>query len=154
MSRRARRGGLLIEVLIGFAIAAGPLLISLGVIQSAVAGARFNSDRATARIALIDVTELLLGASVESLQRLARSDAADWLDTYLQERLSHLPDTAREQYEAELAPFFGRFTFQLDEKLDAHAAGLARVTLSVKIGDQSTVTVVRLFRPADREQPK
>jgi hypothetical protein len=119
-----------------------------------MAGARFNSERATARIALVDVTELLLGASLEALREVSKSSTADWLDTFIQERISHLPDSARPQYEREIAPFLGRFSFKLEEKLDARAIGLARITLSVKVGDQSTVTVVRLFRPEEREQPE
>jgi type II secretory pathway pseudopilin PulG len=149
-----RSGGLLIEVLVALAVAGGPLLIALGVIQSSITGARYNAERATARIALMDVTELLLGASIEGLRALAKSDTSGWLDTFLEERIAHLPDAARAQYEATVSPYMGRFSYTFEEKLDPGAEGLARLTLSVKIGDQSTVTVVRLFRPLEREAPE
>jgi hypothetical protein len=148
-----RRGSLLIEVLVALAIAAGPLLIAVNVIHSSMRGARFNTERTSARLALMDVVALLLGAPVESLRQLGRADSAPWLDTLLQERISHLPDDARQQYDQEVAPFLGRFTCTFEEKIDPRAPGLARLTLSVKIGDQATVSIVRLFRPDDRETP-
>lgn len=148
-----RKGALLVEVLIAVAIAAGSLLLTVNAIQSSVAGARFNADRTSARLALIDVTEILLGTPTDALRQMGRPGSEAWVDTALQERMSHLPAAARDQYQQEVTPFLGRFSFTFEENVDARAPGLARLTLSVRIGEQSTLTVVRLFRPEDREQP-
>lgn len=147
----SRRGALLMEVLVALAIVAGPLLVAVNAIHASVVGARFNAERATARLALMDVLSLLMGAPVEALRQLGKSESAPWLDTLLQDRMSHLPDGAREQYEREVAPFRGRFGCTFEEGIAPRAPGLARLTVSVKVGDQGVVSLVRLFRPEDRE---
>jgi hypothetical protein len=149
-----RHGSLLMEVVVAVALAAGPLLIAVNLIQSNVAAARFNSERATAQLVLIDLTELLLGAPLDALRQMSNPEASGWIDTFLQERISHLPDVARDQYRREVTPFLGKFSFQLAENIDAKAPGIARLTLSVRVADRAILRVVRLFRPEERVPPK
>jgi hypothetical protein len=62
------RGLHLVEVMIAAALVAVPLLISVHLIHMNTLGARFNRDRATARLVLLDLAALLQGENVDDLR--------------------------------------------------------------------------------------
>jgi hypothetical protein len=146
-----RRGFQLAEVLVAVALAAGPALLAVHLIHTNMSGARFNVDQATARQALVDLTELLLGETIESLRETAQPGRQTKLNDVLKNRIQRLPKAAQDQYSAQVKDLLGRFQCQLAEDVGG-VRGLARLTLQVKLG-KSTVKVSRYFRPAARLRP-
>lgn len=150
--RTERRGFQLIEVLVAVAIATGPMLLAVHLVQSNAAGARFNHDRAMARLILVDLSEILIGEPVEKLRTLTRApgDAAQGFS----ERIAQLPDSVREKYRAEVAPYLPRLQCRLEENLDGEAPGLARLIVTMPLSGGAVVQIKRLFRPAARLLPR
>lgn len=147
-----RRGFSLAEVLVAVALAAGPVLLAVHLIHTNVSGARFNVEQATARQALFDLTELLLGETVETLREVSQPTAQSRLDEVFKKRLERLPDRAKKQYASQMKDFLGKFKCALDENVGG-VQGLARLTLTVQMS-RSTVKVTRTFRPDARLQPQ
>lgn len=145
-----RRGFSVAEVLVALALAAGPLLVAINLIHSNVQSARFNKERATARMVLQDLVDLLMGEPVEGLRALAGAGARAELDRAFDERIAALPDEARRQYGEQARKFHGQLQFTFEEALDPEAPGLARMTLELRIDRGTIVRLVRLFRPAAR----
>lgn len=145
-----RRGFSLAEILVALALAAGPLLLALHLIQTNVAGARFNKERATARLLLQDLTDVLLGETVDALRALSGAGKSAELDAALDDRIAAMPADARAQYAEQARGLRGKLTLALEEELDGGAPGLARMTLTAALDRGTTVRLVRLFRPAAR----
>ena len=145
-----RRGGFqLAELLVALGLAAGPMLVALGLIHSNMHGARFNQDRGTARMVLVDMVELLLGETTPMLRELCGVDGEHLLANRLADRIAHMPPAARDAYRAQVAPFSDALRCTLEEDVEGQP-GLARLTLQVTLGGGATVEVRRLFRPASR----
>ena len=151
MKIRRTWGFSLAEVMVAVALAAGPVLLAVHLIHTNVKGARFNVDQATARQALVDLTELLIGETMETLREVTDPAAKSRLDEVFRERLKRLPDRARVQYQSQMKDFLGKFQCSLDENVGG-VTGLARLTLSVKL-TRTTVKVQRYFRPEARLLP-
>lgn len=140
----------MVELLLAVALAAGPLLVAIHLIQSNVQAARFNKERATARLVLQDLVDLLMGEPLETLQGLSGAGKQADLDRTLDERMAALPDEARKQYGEQARTFRGKMVLTLEEDLGPDAPGLARLTLAAGLDRGTTVRLVRLFRPAAR----
>lgn len=146
-----RRGFQLVEVMLAVALAAGPILLAVHLINQNVAGARFNVEQATARQALVDLTELLLGESMESLRETAAQGRQSKLNDVLKNRIGRLPKVAQEQYQAQVRDLLGKFQCTLEEDAGG-VKGLTKLSLSVALG-KTTVKVSRYFRPEARLKP-
>jgi type II secretory pathway component PulJ len=147
----SRRGFQLAEIMVAVALAAGPVLLAVHLIHTNVSGARFNVDQATARQALVDLTELLLGETMESLRDVAQPGRADRLNDVLKARIGRLPDAAKVQYEAQLKGILNKFKCELEEDVGG-VKGLTRLTLSCQLS-RSVIKVARYFRPEARLRP-
>lgn len=147
-----RNGFSLAEVMVAVALAAGPVLLAVHLIHTNVSGARFNIEQATARQALLDLTELLLGETMETLREVSQPAAQSRLDDVFKKRLERLPERAKKQYASQMKDFLGKFKCALEENAGG-VQGLARVTLTVQM-TRSTVKVSRYFRPDARLQPQ
>lgn len=146
-----RRGFQLTEVMFAVALAAGPMLLAINLIHQNVSGARFNIDQATARQALVDLTELLLGESMESLKEIASQGKQSRLNDVLKTRIERLPKLAQDQYNAQVRDLMGKFQANIEEDVGG-VKGLAKLTLSVQLS-KTTVKVARYFRPDARLKP-
>lgn len=146
----SRRGVSLMELLVAVALAAGPLLVALHLIQTNVQAARFNQERATARLVLQDMVDLLMGEPMDTLRGLSGPGKQAELDDTLDARVAVLPEEARKPYADQARAFRGRLMLALEEDLGAEAPGLARMTLTAGLDRGTTVRLVRLFRPAAR----
>ena len=146
-----RRGFQLTEILMAIAMAAGPMLAAIVLINQNVTGARFNVDQATARQALVDLTELLLGETMDSLRDTAKPGKNPKLNDLLKNRIGRLPEAAQKQYNQQVAGLADKFECSLSEDVGG-VKGLAKLTLSVVVG-KSTVKVSRYFRPEARLKP-
>ena len=133
--------------MVGIALAAGPLVLALHLIHSNVHGARLLQDRATARLVLADMVELLAGESTSTLRELSGPDGARLLRERLAARVAHMPPPAREPFQAQLAPFDGTLSCGLDEDVGGQP-GLARLTVRVTLKGGVAVEVKRLLRLA------
>lgn len=140
-----RRGFQLVEVTIALALAAGPLLFALNLVNANARGARELELRATARLVLVDLVELALGESAQTLREMARPGGEALLADRLARRTAHLPPAARAAYDAETAPFAGHLRVTLDEDVDGQP-GLARLAVGVELPGGATVQVRRLLR--------
>ena len=107
--RRTRKGFQLTEVLMAIAMAAGPMIGAIVLINQNVSGARFNVDQATARQALVDLTELLLGETMDSLRDTAKPGKNPKLNDLLKNRISRLPEAAQKQYTQQVSGFADKF---------------------------------------------
>ena len=143
-----RKGFQLVEILLAVAIASGPLLVAFGLIQQSVTGARSNVDLASARQALGDLSELLLGETMDSLREIGQ---AGKLNDLLKSRIDRLPLAARQQYSAQVASLNESFRCSLEEDA-GEVKGLARLTLAVSTG-KTSVKLSRYFRPESRMKP-
>lgn len=150
--RTLRRGFQLTELLVAIAIAAGPMLLAIHLVQSNAAGARFNHERAMARLILVDLSEILIGEPVEKLRTLdqAPGDVAQGFS----ERIAKLPDSVREKYRAEVTPYLPRIKCRVEENLDGEAPDLARLVVKMSLTGGVNVEIKRLFRPAARLLPR
>lgn len=146
-----RRGFSLAELMVALALAAGPLLVALHLIQSNVRAARFNKERATARLVLQDLTDLLLGETLQTLDSLAGDRAA--LEKALDERIAAMPESARTPCAEQARGLRGKLALALEPDLGGDAPGLARLTLTAELERGQTLRLVRLFRPAARVPP-
>ena len=152
-----RQGFQLVEVLVALAIAAGPMFLAVHMIQQNSAGARFNHDRAMERLILLDLAEILSGEPVAKLATLP--DHPEELAAGFTKRLALMPESVREGYRQEVAPYLGRIQARFTAEVDPAVPGLSLLTLELPVEDKPgvTVTVTRLFRPAarllDREVP-
>jgi hypothetical protein len=142
-----RRGGFqFAELLVALALAAGPALVALHLINSNTTGARFNQVHTTDRLVLFDLAELLCGSSVEGLRTIALSPDKSWLERLLEDRTSRLPLGVRGKYASQLAGIVKSLTVTLDEGV-AGQPHLFRLSLSLSRRAGSGITVKRLFRP-------
>jgi hypothetical protein len=148
---KRRIGFSLAEVMVAVALAAGPVLLAVHLIHTNVTAARFNVDQATARQALVDLTELLLGEPIESLREVSKPEAQRQLDELFTKRLARLPEKAKKQYASQMKDFLGKFKCSLDENA-GNVQGLVKLSLSVQMS-KSTVKVARYFRPDARLMP-
>ena len=146
-----RRGIQLVEVLLAVTLSAGPMILVFALINDNVAGARFNVDQATARQALVDLTELLLGESMDSLRETSQPGRQDKLNDVLKSRIQRLPKAAQDQYNAQVRDLIGKFKCTLEED-SGGVKGLVKLTLSVTLA-KTTVKVSRYFRPEARLKP-
>ena len=151
---RKRGGFQLTEALVALAIATGPMLLAIHLVQQNAAGARFNHGRAVERLILLDLAEMLVGEPVQSLRSLSEQPAD--LSAGFERRLAAMPESVRERYRAEVAPYLGHLRVRFEEALDPAAEGLCRLTLELPVDDKPglTVKVQRLFRPAARLLPR
>jgi hypothetical protein len=149
-----RRAFSILEILVAIGLAAGPLLLAVHLVQSNVSGAKFNQERGTARLVLLDILETLLGEPVELLRAVAGTANAPKLDRVLEERITSLPDEAQKSYREQSAILRGKLSATFEENISPDTPGLARLTLTAKVDERSTVTLVRLFRPAMRPRPQ
>jgi len=139
----------LLEILIAALLAAGPMLIAFELVQANSRASRFNHDRATARMILLDLVTLLQG---EGLDGVKGRMAGDRLSDLLSERIVLMPDPAREPYLEQARRVLGRIRGRLEEDVDPARPGLARLVLQAKLPDGATVQVSALFRPKARER--
>jgi hypothetical protein len=151
MSRVRRRAQTLVEVMIALAIAAGPMLLAVHLIHSNVKGAHFNQERATARMALVDLIEILLGETNARLREISRpgSGSGKLLADLLVNRISKLPEKWGTQYRRQVSAFLGSLSCTLDEDVGGQV-GLARFTLRARLTNGAVIEVRRLFRPNAR----
>src|SRR5436305_1786120 len=70
VSTRRRNGFRLMEALVAGAIAAGPMLFAIHLVQQNAAGARFSRGRAVERLILLDLAEILVAEPVAELRTL------------------------------------------------------------------------------------
>ena len=147
---KRRSGFQFAELLFALAVATVPMLMAVSLIHQNVTGARFNVEQATARQALVDLTELLLGESMDTLRQTA-ADGKTRLNDVLKNRIQRLPKLAQDQYNAQVHDLMGKFECKLAEDVGG-VKGLAKLTLSVQLG-KSSVKVSRYFRPEARLKP-
>lgn len=150
----SRRGFSLLEVLVAVALAAGPLLLAVHLVQTNVSGQRFNQERATARAVLLDLLDMLLGESEDLLRALSGPANAARLDRALDERIGGLPEEAQKAYREQSAPLRGHLSMLFEENVSGDAPGLARLTIFARVDERASVKLVRLFRPAMRPRPR
>lgn len=144
--RSRRRGVTLTEIMIAMAVAAGPMILALSLIRSNNAGARFNKERATARLVLVDLAELLMGETEQGLRdRLA--DGAR-LEELLQTRIAHMPEPARGPYEEAIKPIRKSLSGNLE---DSTTPGLVKMNIRATTTDEKTIVLTVLFRPKARQ---
>lgn len=139
----------LVEIMIAVALAAGPMLVAIELVRSNSQAARFNHDRATARMLLLDLVTLLEG---ESLAGLKQYMTGDRLSDLLSKRIVLMPESAREPYFEQAHNILGRIRGRLDEDVDPQRPGLARLSLTAGLSSGVTVQVISLFRPRASER--
>lgn len=152
---RPRRLGIqLTEVLVALALAVGPMILAFQLVERNSRGAAFNRDRATARLVLLDVAEVIQGEPVDRLRQLAADPGL--FRAQFDDRIASLPVSVRELYRAEVAAHVASVGFALDERPDPGLPGLVRVSLTCSIGGTppATVTVSRLLRPEAFSRPR
>ena len=151
---RRRRGMNLTEIIMAIAIAAGPLLYSVQMISSNAKGARFNRERATARLILLDLATLLMGEPSDDLAQRLEPGSGDDLNSLLEERILRLrpvSPVAEAGYREEAKPI-GKITGSLTEDFDPSLPGLARLTLTAPLSDDKNAVILHiLFRPKARD---
>ncbi|MBI4862144.1 MAG: type II secretion system protein [Candidatus Riflebacteria bacterium] len=143
----SRRGFHLTEVLVALALAGGPLLAVLNLIQTSSQGARRNQQETTARLAALDLVEGLARLPVDTLRAVTPERRGAWLDDELDRRGASMLPEAREAYEHEVRSLRGRLAFDLEERAGGHA-GLVRFTVTVTLARGRPIRVTRLVRPA------
>jgi hypothetical protein len=144
-----RSGYQLIEVMVALTLAAGPVAVSLQLIHSNVSGARFNAERASARLALVDLTELLIGETTAKIRAVSQPGSNTRLIELVKQRVSCLPESIRKQYGLQVASFSEGVSCTLEESVDGRK-DLALLTVQARFASGSVVTVKRLFRPGAR----
>ena len=145
-----RRGGFqLTEVLVALVLATGPLLLSVHLINNNARGAHFNMEQSTARTMLVDLSELMLGETLDDLRVIGGPDGKAPLNRMIRERVGQLPGAIQKEYLAQLEPLIGHFFCELKENAGGKQ-GLARLALAVTLDNGAVVQVVRFFRPGAR----
>lgn len=139
-----RRGFQLVEVLLALGLAAGPLLVVIGLVQANVGGSRTVIQRTTARHALVDLAALLRHQSVGELRALASTGA---LHALLMRRADHLPDTVRDAFRRQLRHLSSSLRLELAENVGG-LPGLVRITLCARLERGEIVRASHLFRVA------
>ena len=147
-----RRGFHLTEVLIALAVATGPMLVAIHLIQSNARGARFNRDRAVSRMVLLDLASLLKGERPQNMRALLEPGQQSRLNDLLEKRMALMPTEARKIYREQARPVLGRIRGSLVDLGDAAAPGLSKLTLTADLSDRQKVDVEIFFRPAARER--
>jgi hypothetical protein len=142
-----RRGYQLTEVVVALAVAAGPLLVGFQLIHSNTTEARFNRDRAVARLLLSDISEILCGETIEQLRDVNRPGA---LDAVLERRIERIHPAVRKAYAEQVNPYFGQIHAKFQ---DSTQPGLVELELTTKVGSGADVRVTHLFRPGARTIP-
>lgn len=145
----SRRGFNLMELLVALGLAAGPMLVAVHLVHTNVQGARFNQERATARLVLIDMMELLLGETNEQLKEISGPSSTAQLRDRLDRRIGSLPEPARKPYREQVAPLMKGLSCKIEENVEGQR-GLSRFTLRVVLSNSVPVEVKRLFRPNAR----
>lgn len=141
-----RKGLSLVEVMVALTLACGPVLVSLVLIHANVDGSRFANDRATARMVLVDLAELVRARPVAELAAVARTRSVESL---LAERIAALPEPARAPYAQQLRSLEGRLSLEVEQDVDG-LARLTRLTLAARLDRSGAITVTRLFRAVVR----
>jgi len=144
-----RRGFQLMELVIALALAAGPVAMAIHMVHSNVKGARFNAERASARLALVDLMELLMGEPISKIKSLSESGSKSQLADLVKERIRDLPEAIRKQYEIQISSFANTMRCTLVDEVDGQK-GLSLLILQANFSNQNTVSVKRLFRPKAR----
>jgi hypothetical protein len=151
---RPRAGFQLTEVLVAVAIAAGPMLVAIHLVQKNAAGARFNHDRASARLVLLDVTEIMMGEPLDRLKAIAAQPGE--LARTFELRVANLPATVRDRFRNEVRPYLGQIKMTIDENLSPETPDLTRLTVVLPLGDRAEgkVEIRRFFRPLAARRPR
>lgn len=146
---RGRWGFSLVEIVVAVALAAGPLLLAFHLVQSNTRAAQFDHDRATARMILLDLATLVQG---EGLEGARQRMVGDKLSDLLSDRITRMPDAAREPYFEQARNVLGHIRGRLEQDVDPSKPGLARLVLSTELPGRANVQVVALFRPGAVER--
>lgn len=147
-----RRAFHLTEVLVAIAVVAGPLLIAITLVQRNTAGARFNEERAVARLVLLDLSEMLSGEPVARLRELEADPKL--LAATFTERIGRLPAQVRDEYSARVKPLLGKLRLSVESPASPELPELARLTLHVTLAGPTKVEIRRLHRPAALAYPR
>ena len=147
-----RRGFHLTEVLIALALAAGPLLVGLELIQSSTRQARHTLHLATARLLVVELLDLVLAMTGEDIDGLAGAAGGPALDALLAQRVTGMPAELKETYGLEMTALKGHLRCSVDHDV-GDLPGLTRVTLVATLPGNVGVSVTRLFRPEARVIP-
>jgi hypothetical protein len=142
-----RNGFQLTEVVVALSLAAGPLLVGFQLIRSNTMEARFNRDRAVARLLLSDISEMLCGETIEQLRDVNRPGA---LDAVLERRIERIHPAVRKAYADQVNAYFGQIHAKFQ---DSTQPGLVELELTTTVEGGAVVRVFHLFRPAARSIP-
>jgi hypothetical protein len=141
----------LCEALLALALAAGPLLVALGLIQSNVRGARQVTDACTARLVLVDVSEVLLQQPIDQLRGdLGASGGPVRIEELLGARTDEMSAGVRLTYSRQLGAVATSITATYEDDAGGQA-GLGRLVVRLASPGGPTLRVVRYFRPHERK---
>jgi hypothetical protein len=153
---KGKNGSALVEVLVALAIAAGPLLWILDLVNASTASARLDAERVAVRGVLLDVLEKLAGEGRQSLTRKLAPGADTPVDDLLRRRIDRLPDEVRHLYRQQIASMCEsvhagdahvRLKARLDDDLDpGDAPALSRLTVTAQLPGRPPVAVSRILR--------
>ena len=137
----------MVELVIALAVVAGALLAMMTLADSNLRNTHRMQDRTSARLVLLDLSDLLFGETTERLREI--SGSGPLLSKVLEDRISRLPETVRQQYRMQVAPLMAGLKCELSEDAGG-LSGFSRLTVAVELPGAQRVEVSRLFRPGSR----
>jgi hypothetical protein len=115
-------------------------------------GTRQLLDQSTARLLLLDLSELVVGQPSDVVLGLGGAGGRANLDRLLRRRIDRLPAAVRGKYEAQLASVSGTLACAVDLDVGGKRS-LLRLRLAVVLASGARVELVRHFRPDARGSP-
>ena len=142
--KRARRGTLLVEVVVALAVAGGVLLFVIELVQTNVTAVHRLALLANIENALTDLSVQLAARPIADLRRGSNSMLP--LDELLQARKAAVPAANATALDEVHALLTGHVAYRLEENPNG-LAGLAVIEVTAAFDGGAFVTLTRIFRP-------